>query len=242
MSDLSSGAKCIKYTLFIFNMLFLLAGLALIIIGAIVQVQAQKNGFGDSVSGAGIFIIVIGSIVFVVCFFGCAGAINNNYCMIVTFGVFLILLLLAEIAGIITGFVLRNKVEDSVISAMQKSQKEYDGKNTTVATQTWDNLQKSAECCGTFGYKSWNISTKIGNDVPDSCCVKGSPGCGRDGRIGDRSKDFWNDGCATSLSTLFLASLLAVGAVAAAIAVLEIIGIIFAFCLASSLRQDYKVV
>jgi len=105
MSDLSGGAKCVKYTLFIFNLLFLLAGLALIIVGAIVQVQTSKSSFGDSVSGAGIFIIIIGSVVFLICFFGCAGAINNNYCMVVTYGILLLLVLLAQIAAVIAGFV-----------------------------------------------------------------------------------------------------------------------------------------
>jgi len=48
MSDLSGSAKCVKYTLFVFNLLFLLAGLALIIVGAVVQVQTSKASSGDS--------------------------------------------------------------------------------------------------------------------------------------------------------------------------------------------------
>jgi len=246
MSNLSGGAKCVKYTLFIINLLFLLAALALIIVGAIVQVQGNKNGFGDSVSGAGIFIIVIGAIVFVVCFFGCAGAINNNYCMVVTYGVLLLILLLAEVAGIITGFVLKDKIQDTVTSGMEQAQKEY-GDNRTIATQTWDKLQKSLECCGTTNFTSWNNSNimRQRNEVPDSCCnaTVATICVGQvDTLVPGRPELFWKNGCASMLSDLFRKSLIAVGAVTAAIAILEVIGIILAFCLASSLKKDYRVV
>jgi len=53
---------------------------------------------------------------------------------------------------------------------------------------------------------------------------------------------FYTQGCTTALTTLLKTYLVAVGAVAAAIAILEVIGIIFAFCLAHSLRKDYRVV
>jgi len=53
---------------------------------------------------------------------------------------------------------------------------------------------------------------------------------------------FWSEGCSTTLSSLFKKYLVAVGAVAAAIAILEVIGVIFAFCLAHTLRKDYSVV
>jgi len=244
MSDLSGGAKCIKYTLFVINLLFLLAALALIIVGAIVQVQGNKSDFGGSVSGAGIFIIVIGAAVFVVCFFGCAGAINNNYCMVVTYGILLLVILLAEVAGIITGFVLKNKIQSTVGDAMIDSQKQYDGKNMTIATQTWDNLHKTLHCCGTTGYQSWsnNSFMESTNSVPDSCCLNYTMGCGAGGLQPGKPQLFYSEGCSTSLSTLFKKYLVAVGAVAAAIAILEVIGIIFAFCLAHSLRKDYRVV
>jgi len=245
MSDLSGGAKCIKYTLFVINMLFLLAALALIIVGAVVQVQATKNGFGGSVSGAGIFIIVIGSIVFVISFFGCAGAINNNYCMVVTYGVLLVILLLVEVAGIITGFVLKNKIQSTLNTGMLEYLQGYDpNNNKTIATETWDDMQKALQCCGTTGYQTWgsNVPMNQSNSVPDSCCMNITAGCGQGALVPGKQINLWTAGCSTTLATLFQKYLVAVGAVAAAIAILEVIGIIFAFCLAHSLRKDYRVV
>jgi CD63 antigen len=247
MADLSGGAKCVKYTLFVFNLLFLLAGLALIIVGAVAQVQANKmSGFGPSANGAAIFLIVIGSLVFIVSFFGCAGAINNNYCMVVTFGVLLLLLLLAQVAAIIAGFVLKDKIKTAIIDQMTDTQKFY-GNDGDIYTETWDNFQKTLQCCGTTNYTSWSNSPKLSEtkSVPDSCCKNefAEPRCGF-GALEEHHdhKKLFEMGCNDRVTTVVTGSMIAVGAVAAAVALLEIIGIVFAFCLAHSLRKDYRVV
>jgi CD63 antigen len=240
---LTGGAKCIKYLLFVFNLLFLLCGLALIVVGAIVQVQT-KDTFNGSASSAGIFLIVVGSLIFIVCFFGCAGAINNNYCMVVTFGVLLLLILLAEVAAIITGFVLKDKVNDAIMEEMIKNQREYDNDPETIATRTWNQTQIDLECCGTTDYMSWNVSEKMRQtqSVPDSCCKSFSVGCGY-GKLSPGHKDvFYEKGCHETLMEFLHKYLIAVGIVAAVVAVIQLIGIIFAFCLANQLRKDYRVV
>jgi CD63 antigen len=243
MSELSGSAKCVKYTLFVFNLLFLLAGLALIIVGAVVQVQTSKATFGGTAGGAGIFIIVIGSVIFLVCFFGCAGAINNNYCMVVTFGVLLLVILLAQIAAVITGFVMKDKFTGFIKEEMMNELKAYTpGNNTAV----WDNTQKTFKCCGLYNYTAWsqNQIMKETDSLPDSCCVNSTiDHCGR-GQYSDGANPlhFYQTGCETEIVDLLKHYLIAVGAVAAAVALLEIIGVIFAFCLAGCLRKDYRVV
>jgi len=69
-------------------------------------------------------------------------------------------------------------------------------------------------------------------------------GCGKEpGALNPgNDKIFNSEGCVVKLTSKFKEYLIAVGAVAAAIAILEVIGIIFAFCLAHSLRKDYRVV
>lgn len=247
MSDLSGCAKCVKYTLFLFNLLFLLAGLALIIIGAVAQVQANKiSGFGSSASGVAILFIVIGSLIFVICFFGCAGAINNNYCMVVTFGVLLLLLLLAQIGAIVAGFVLKEQVKTKVIEEMQNTQKTYTGDEQDISTQTWDHLQQALQCCGTNNTDSWRVCEILDKDksLPDSCCINDTAGCGFGARIFQPlpADKFYTLGCNDKVTTLLKSTLVIVGAAAAVVAALELIGIVFAFCLAHSLRKDYRVV
>jgi CD63 antigen len=156
MSELSGSAKCVKYTLFVFNLLFLLAGLALIIVGAVVQVQTSKVPFISEASLAGIFIIVIGSVVFLVCFLGCAGAINNNYSMVVTYGILLLGILLAQVAAVITGFVMKDKFTNEVKNEMLKDLKIYLPDNLNA--KMWNDAQSMFKCCGLYNYTDWSLN------------------------------------------------------------------------------------
>jgi CD63 antigen len=245
MSDLSGGAKCVKYILFVFNFLFLLAGLALIVVGAIVHVQTSKSGFSESATGAGIFIIVIGSIVFLVTFFGCAGSINNNHCMVVTYGILLLVILLAQIAAVITGFMMRDKVTMKVKAEMERTQATYDLKPDSVVGKTWNQTQKDLQCCGTTSYRTWSVNPELNetHSVPDSCCKNFTDFCGYGKNVpGTIPDNLYEKGCFTAIEVILKTYLLAVAVAAAAVGVLEILGIIFAFCLAHSLRKDYRVV
>lgn len=68
-----------------------LCGLGLLIAGALTYVNIDKaDHFMDKVneqvnfSAPPIVLMVIGSIIFVIAFFGCCGAIQESHCMIVT--------------------------------------------------------------------------------------------------------------------------------------------------------------
>ena len=63
-----------------------MAGLGLIIVGALVQTQlhAYVNFFGNTYSVAAVVLIVIGACVFVIGFFGCCGAQREQACMLKT--------------------------------------------------------------------------------------------------------------------------------------------------------------
>uniref|UniRef100_A0A674K375 Uncharacterized protein n=1 Tax=Terrapene triunguis TaxID=2587831 RepID=A0A674K375_9SAUR len=60
-----------------------LCGIALIVIGILVQIELNKTLImsSPSASGAPIVIIVVGVVIFFVSFFGCCGASKENYCM-----------------------------------------------------------------------------------------------------------------------------------------------------------------
>jgi hypothetical protein len=68
-----------------------LCGLAILIAGALTYVNIDKaNYFMDKVndevnfSAPPIALIVVGSIIFIIAFYGCCGAIQESHCMIVT--------------------------------------------------------------------------------------------------------------------------------------------------------------
>ena len=63
-----------------------LAGLALIVVGAVVQSKFNQHIviLDSKFNAAAILLIVVGVIVFVIGFFGCCGACKEHYCMTIT--------------------------------------------------------------------------------------------------------------------------------------------------------------
>jgi len=65
------------------------------------------------------------------------------------------------------------------------------------------------------------------NTFPDSCCVVNMVGCGADSQ-----HEKFQDGCLTKIELLLMANIHIVGGVALAFAFIQLLGAIFAFCIA----------
>ena len=104
--------KCIKYSLFLFNLLFALSGLLLISTGGVIQgAYANYLDFlGDDFFSTPTFLIAVGCIIFFVAFFGCCGAIKENHCMTLTFAVLMGVIFLMEIGAGIAAYKLKGQV------------------------------------------------------------------------------------------------------------------------------------
>uniref|UniRef100_A0A8C7WWL8 CD63 molecule n=1 Tax=Oryzias sinensis TaxID=183150 RepID=A0A8C7WWL8_9TELE len=63
-----------------------LCGLALVVVGILVQVSLHNTlKIKDvSMSGIPIVIIAVGALIFFIAFFGCCGALKEHYCMVTT--------------------------------------------------------------------------------------------------------------------------------------------------------------
>lgn len=97
---LNCGLSTIKYVLFVFNLLCSLCGIALVVIGGVsLSKIADLQNISDehSIVAPSILFIILGSVVFVIAFFGCCGAIRESYCMTSTYGFFLMVLIIAQI-------------------------------------------------------------------------------------------------------------------------------------------------
>lgn len=60
----------------------------MVALGAYVQYQMSDylNFFDTKINGPAILLIIVGLVIFVIAFFGCCGAIKENYCMVLTVG------------------------------------------------------------------------------------------------------------------------------------------------------------
>merc|ERR1712012_384107 len=110
---METSIKCVKYSLFLFNLLFALSGLLLIVTGGVIQgAYSQYLDFlGDQFFNTPVFLVVVGCIIFFVAFFGCCGAIKENHCMTTTFAVLMGVIFLMEIGAGIAAYKLKGQVD-----------------------------------------------------------------------------------------------------------------------------------
>ncbi|XP_035512743.1 CD63 antigen [Morone saxatilis] len=234
------GMKCVKFLIFFFNFIFWLCGLALIVVGVLVQVGLHKTFTikDATASGIPILIIIVGVVIFFISFFGCCGAWKENYCMITTFAIFLSLIIIVEIAAAIAGYVFRNKLSGVVQDSLAEMITHYEN-GTAEFKDTVDKLQEELKCCGVNSSSDWKTFSSEGNSVPDSCCVNVTKRCGV-GTMTDATK-VYQKGCHDAVEALLKKNLLWVIVAALVIAFLQIMGIVFACCLMRGIRSGYEV-
>ncbi|XP_065431952.1 CD63 antigen [Chrysemys picta bellii] len=238
---LEGGMKCVKFLVFFFNFLFWLCGIALIVIGVLVQLELNKTLImsSPSASGAPIVIIVVGVVIFFVSFFGCCGASKENYCMVTTFAVLLTCIFLVEIAAAIAGYIFKDKVRTALQGGLEDAMKKY-SKDELVA-ETMNELQKKYSCCGAHNYTDWfkYEPFKSNHSVPTSCCQANATlsTC----NVNPTADTINVQGCAESIEAWLKKHIVIVAAVALGIAFFELLGIVFACCLMRGIRRGYEV-
>lgn len=227
-----------KYILFAFNLLFFLAGLGLIITGAVVQTRFRTyfDFFGGSFSGAAIVLIVVGAIIFVIGFFGCCGAYKENYCMTMTFAALLIIIFIVEIGAGIAAYIMKEKVKGLVTEYMEKAVPKYGKPEHEPITETWKSMQHDFKCCGATSSDDWAAN---GMDIPPSCCKVENESC----KPNDPSKsDIYTNGCVDGFVTFVKDNVIIIAGVGIGLAFVQIFGILLACCLARSIKKEYEVV
>lgn len=224
------GAKILKFLVVFFNFIFFIFGCVLVGVGAWVLVDS-----GDYVTltkavpyatGPRV-LIAAGALIAIVAFLGCCGAWKENRCMLVIFFILLLVILSLEIAAGVLGYKNRDKVENSLDEDfLEELRQHYNEGGSEGATKGIDTLQEKEKCCGWYNYTDW-YQSKFGgptNRVPDSCCKEVVKDCGT-------KKDislWYQGGCKTKLEDLLKSKLKYVGAIAVAIIVIQLLGMIFA--------------
>ncbi|XP_056158199.1 CD63 antigen [Lampris incognitus] len=234
------GMKCVKFLLFFFNFIFWVCGLALIILGILVQV-AVHNTFmihDASASVAPLVVIGVGVVIFFIAFFGCCGAWKENYCMVTTFSVLLLLIIIVEIGAAIAGYIFRGKISDVVQDTLTEMITNYNN-STDEFRATVDKMQKDLKCCGFNGSSDWKIFSSSGNSVPDSCCVNVTKNCGV-GTMTDAGK-VHQEGCRDAVEEVLQKNIQWVIVAVLVIAFLQIMGIVFSCMLMRGIRSGYEV-
>ncbi|XP_018358143.1 PREDICTED: CD63 antigen isoform X2 [Trachymyrmex cornetzi] len=224
----SCGMNVIKYILFIFNLIFAISGIGIIVAGAWVLVDVGEfDHFMESrIMAPPIVLIVAGCIVFAIAFLGCYGAIKEHYNMLIAFAVALLIIFVIELAVGIAAAVFKNDFSMAMRNTLKESMKNY----TETDKQAWDNVQKKLQCCGVDGARDWIDNVNLVGVIPPSCCDETMTIC----QVVTANKE----GCFNKLEMRVQNSATVLIGVGIGIAFVEIAGIVLACCLAAAIKKE----
>uniref|UniRef100_A0A8P4KK18 Tetraspanin n=1 Tax=Dicentrarchus labrax TaxID=13489 RepID=A0A8P4KK18_DICLA len=175
---------CVKYLMFIFNLIFWLGGCGLFGVGVWLSfTQAEFSSLPlsfPSLSAANL-LLVAGGITMVTGFLGCLGALKEQRCLLFTFFVILLLLVLTEVTLMVVIHIFHDKLDSKAQGELKDGMKIY--KSDPGLEKSWDNVQKMFKCCGVTNKTDWY--DVLNGTLPSSCCSVGT----------DQCVDGWSEPC-----------------------------------------------
>jgi len=228
----------IKYIVFLFNFVFFLTSVALIGIGAYIQIHMTKylDFLGNTYLNTSIILIIIGALMLIVTFFGCCGACTENPCMMYTYGTMLALIMLSLIGVAIVVYVFRGDAREVITKTMVESLKNYGDDDHKGVTETWDIMQSDFKCCGVDNYTDWEGKPHFTTgDVPDTCCKVPTNGCGKG--AAESLDKIYTTGCFVMFENYIVDNAAAAAGVGVGVIVLLFMGVCVSCCVARGLAS-----
>uniref|UniRef100_A0A2H1WHE8 Tetraspanin n=1 Tax=Spodoptera frugiperda TaxID=7108 RepID=A0A2H1WHE8_SPOFR len=244
-NNLEVGMKCIKYMLLCITAIFVLTSALIISVGTTIYAIYHDVSFflEDRFFSPASFVIAIGIIMLFVSLFGCIGALKESTCLVNIFAVILSLVFVLEIAAAIAAYSLRLQVTGMLDENLRTTLPYY--YHNEEVRGSYDFIQSRLSCCGVDSYADWSVVTpppgvsSISSNnvsVPNSCCARSRYDF-IDGVEVDVCTEIYVNGCLPRMFYLVYQSAGLLGAGAMTIAFIQIIGIVFSFSLASSIRK-----
>jgi len=222
----------VKYGLFIFNLICAIAGIALIVVGALplFKLDDIREVFPENNPAIiPISVVVLGSIIFTISFFGCCGAIRESQCMVSTYAFLLLVLVVCQIVAGVFAFLYTEEFGNLAQTGFAKLWDDMITRNDPASTEAINGIQRGLQCCGNTGPGNW---VQAQRPVPPSCCADGVTNC-------DANTAF-QIGCGQHLNDLVNGSGMLIAWIAVVFAAFELVGVIFACCLANSIRNSTR--
>ncbi|XP_030587065.1 CD151 antigen isoform X2 [Archocentrus centrarchus] len=239
------GTICLKYLLFLFNILFWLAGGAVLAVG--VWTMVEKSDY-ISLLNSGFYatsayiLIAAGVIVIVTGIIGCCATLNEMKSLLIVYLILLFCIFLLEIIAGVLAYINYQELDEELKQNLKVTmQQKYQQPGEESITQAVDKLHQEFKCCGSHNFSDWSDSVWIQaaeNErlVPDSCCKTPSELCGRRDHPSNIYK--MEGGCIMKLEEFILSHLYILGAVGIGIAFLQLLGMMFTCCLYQNLKEE----
>ncbi|XP_041077693.1 tetraspanin-10 [Polyodon spathula] len=172
--------SCVKYLMFLSNLLFAVFGLLILAIGlwglvdkeSFAQERIRHIGSDPMLVIAG-----LGLLLSLLCFTGCVGALRENVPLLKGFAAGVLVLLSIQV---LTGFVmymLRDQIEGFLRSSMLTAVSRY--QDDLDLRFIMDEMQIELQCCGADTYHDWELNMYFNCSapgiqacgVPATCCI-----------------------------------------------------------------------
>ncbi|XP_042268217.1 CD151 antigen isoform X1 [Thunnus maccoyii] len=246
------GTICLKYLLFIFNVLFWLAGGAVLAVGVWTLVEKSEyiSLLNSSFYSASAYILIAaGLVVIVTGIIGCCATLNEMKSLLIVYLILLLCIFLLEIIAGVLAYInhqqcfpfcyqLDEELRQNLKVTMQDK---YQQPGEESVTHAVDKLHQEFKCCGSNSSSDWRDSVWIQAAenrrlVPDSCCKTPSDLCG----VRDHPSNIYKveGGCIMKLEDFILSQLYILGAVGIGIAFLQLVGMMFTCCLYRNLKEE----
>uniref|UniRef100_A0A3P9B1J2 Tetraspanin n=1 Tax=Maylandia zebra TaxID=106582 RepID=A0A3P9B1J2_9CICH len=171
------GYRGVKYTLFIFCYFFWKCKHILCVyVCMCVCIDVVDTLTVDPA----LLLIVVGSVMFLITFLGCFGALRNTICLLKMFVGLLVAILLLQIAAAFVGYFFTDTVMERTERLMMKAIERY--REDQDLENAIDFIQKKFQCCGVESYKNWSRNAYFecsdtnpsleACGVPFSCCIR----------------------------------------------------------------------
>ncbi|XP_061593478.1 tetraspanin-33 [Cololabis saira] len=173
------GYRGIKYTLFIFCYFFWVVSAILIAVGIYAKIAKEKDVVDTVTFDPALLLMVIGSVMFLITFLGCFGALRNATCLLKAFLGILAAIFLLQIAAGVVGYIFTDMVMERTEKLMMKAIIRY--REDRDLENAIDFVQKKFQCCGIESYQDWSHNVYFDCSdtnpsleacgVPFSCCI-----------------------------------------------------------------------
>ncbi|MCJ8748080.1 hypothetical protein PDJAM_G00161030 [Pangasius djambal] len=231
----------LKILMVVFNSAILLAGVATVIIGVLVEIS-RKHVLGvlDNVkdispklaplANAGYLLIAVGAIIAFMGFLGCCGACCENKCMLMLFFIIILIVFVAEVVAAVLALIYQptaEKLLGEIREKVAKSIRENYGQKDVI-TIAWNETMSLMKCCGYNNYTDFTGSLFVNNTskYPKFCCSTTPETC--DVR---RANSELVEGCFNAVVKLVKNNSALLGGVAICVAAIEVAAMIVSLIL-----------
>ncbi|GJQ75621.1 hypothetical protein Trydic_g17700 [Trypoxylus dichotomus] len=226
------ATKCVAIVFFIFNFVFAILGIAVIILGVLLQLEVINYILPASVSHEPseflpIVIIVIGGTIVVVSLFGCFSVGKGGVRLLTTYIIILVILFALQIClGFYVMFTTNCEVglQNTIDGEFGQMINNY--ANNTEVQERVDLLQQKLHCCGIHNASDWT-------SIPPSCCEENK-------QCSAGSAQLFGRGCSRAILDNFLNTTTLIYIMCFGFSIFNILGVIFAAVLVTSINNDLR--